>query len=87
MTGARELVAAGAGVADPQFSPDGRSIVFVRDARLWQLDVASDRVTARSGSMRVTGACAAGDCLPDEAVYETQARWSDHEAVYFEAAK
>jgi hypothetical protein len=85
---AYEVTAAGGGVADPHFSPDGSSIVFVRDARLRQIDLATNRVTTLSGSMRATAtACTASECLPDAAVYETDASWSDHEAVNFGAAK
>ena len=78
---AHEITAAGGGVADPQFSPDGSSIVFVRDARLWRIDLTTNRVTAASGSMRLAATCTFDDCLPDAAVYETEAHWSDHEAV------
>jgi dipeptidyl aminopeptidase/acylaminoacyl peptidase len=79
-----EITAAGGGVADPQFAPDGRSIVFVRDARLWQIDLTTERVTSLSGSMRITGACTTVDnCLPDVNVYESTSLWSDHEAIVF----
>ena len=83
-SGADEIAAAGGGIADPQFSPDGHSVVFIRDARVWQIDLTTNRVTPLSGSMRIAAACTvADDCLPDAAVYETTALWSDHEAVVF----
>ena len=82
---AREIAAAGAGIADPQFSPDGKSIVFVRDATLWVIDLATSRVSQLSGSMRV-GSCTFDTCLPDEQPYEITAFWSNVEAVHFAAA-
>jgi len=80
-----EITAAGGGIADPQFSPDGHAVVFIRDARVWQINLTTDRVTALSGSMRLAGACTTfvDECLPDAAVYETTSLWSDHEAVIF----
>jgi hypothetical protein len=36
--GARQLAAAGEGVAAPRWLPDARHLVFVRDGRLWLLD-------------------------------------------------
>jgi dipeptidyl aminopeptidase/acylaminoacyl peptidase len=80
---AREIAAAGGGVADPQFSPDGRSIVFVRDAQLWQLDLETQRVSALSGSIRSAGSCNIETCLPDAQPYETTSLWSDSFAVKF----
>jgi WD40-like Beta Propeller Repeat len=82
-----EITAAGGGVADLHFSPDGSAIVFVRDARLWNIDLATNRVEPVSGSMRLTTSCGYGDCLPDAAVYETESHWSQHEAVNFTPAK
>jgi TolB protein len=83
---AHEVVAAGRGIADPQFSPDGQSIVFVRDARVWDLDLASGNVVPLSGSLRPTTGCTFEDCLPDVAPYEGTNLWSDHYAVKFAAA-
>ncbi len=85
-SGAREITAAGGGVADPQFSPDGTSIVYVRDAQLWQLDLATGHETMLSGSLRTSASCTFDDCLPDAAVYETTSLWSDHFALHFPAA-
>ena len=38
-TGARRVAAAGTGVYDPQWSADGRHVLFVRDNSLWLIDV------------------------------------------------
>ena len=38
-TGARRVAAAGTGVYDPQWSADGRHVLFVRDNWLWLIDV------------------------------------------------
>ena len=80
---AHEVTAAGGGVADPQFSPDGRSVVFVRDARVWQLDLTTNRLSDLSDSMSINASCTFDDCLPDAAVYETTSQWSDRVAVKF----
>jgi dipeptidyl aminopeptidase/acylaminoacyl peptidase len=82
-SGAREIASAGRGIADPRFSPDGRSIVFVRDARVWALDLATAEVAALSGSLRSTAACTFDDCLPDVTPYEGVSVWSDHYTVKF----
>lgn len=39
---ARQLDAAGEGVAAPRWLPDGRHLVFVRDGTVWLLDTAAD---------------------------------------------
>ena len=84
---AHDLASAGRSIADPQFAPDGKSIVFVRDARVWQLDLATGKVEPRSGSLRTTTAvCTSNDCLPDTAPYEALSLWSDHYAVKFASA-
>jgi Tol biopolymer transport system component len=82
-TNAHEVTAAGRGIADPRFSPDGRSMVFIRDARVWKLDLASGDAVALSGSLRRVTACTLDDCLPDVAPYEGTDVWSDHFAVTF----
>ncbi len=79
----REIAAAGGGVADPQFAPDGHSIVFKRDAQLWQLDLQMSRVSPLSASIRSTASCNIDTCLPDAQPYEITARWSDYFAVKF----
>jgi len=78
-----EVTAAGRGVADPQFAPDGRSIVFVRDARVWQLDLATGHIEPLTGSLRTAPTCTFDDCLPDVAPYEGINLWSTHYAVKF----
>jgi Tol biopolymer transport system component len=78
-----EITAAGSGIADPQFAPDGKSIVFVRDARVWQLDLATGQATALTGSLRPTTACTFDDCLPDVAPYEATNLWSNYYTVKF----
>ena len=82
-----DLVTFATGLVGPADAADVVA-VFVRDARLRQIHLATNRVTTLSGSMRMTAAaCTFDDCLPDAAVYETEAQWSDHEAVNFAAAK
>jgi hypothetical protein len=80
---AHELTAAGAGIADPQFAPDGKSIAFVRDAQVWQLDLATGKVELLSGSLRTGPKCTFDDCLPDIAPYEATNLWSSYYAVKF----
>ena len=81
-----DLVTFATGLVGPADAADVVA-VFVRDARLRQIHLATNRVTALSRSMRLTTSCTVDDCLPDAAVYETEAQWSDHEAVNFAAAK
>ena len=38
-TSAREITAAGTGIYDPQWSADGRHVLFVRDDALWLIDL------------------------------------------------
>ena len=49
-TGVRELAAAGSGVYAPQWSRDGRSLLFARDSAVWLMDAsgrtAAERVAA-----------------------------------------
>src|SRR5262249_40538377 len=80
---ARELTAAGEGIADPQFAPGGQSIVFVRDARVWQLDLAHGEIEPLTGSLRTAATCPFDDCLPDVAPYEGTNLWSTYYAVIF----
>jgi Tol biopolymer transport system component len=82
---AHEITPAGGGIADPQFAPDGRSIVFVRDARVWQLDFATGRAVALTGSLGAAAACTFDDCLPLAVPYEATNLWSNYFAVQFAA--
>jgi Tol biopolymer transport system component len=82
---AHEITAAGGGIADPQFAPDGQSIVFVRDARVWQIDLATGHAVGLTGSLGAAAACTFDDCLPNAAPYEATNLWSNYYAVKFAA--
>ena len=47
-----QLTASEKPVSDPQWSPDGRRIAFVRDDEVWVLEVDGSRVTLRRGKAR-----------------------------------